>query len=314
MKIVILSLLISIAFALEVSIDLVSQSPLVINFTVSNPDTIPDTFLQRGTPFEGIWDDMFEIRDDNFNRVDYAGMLMRRGLVPIDSEFITIPAGGMKSINVDLGDNYEFTSTGKYMVRVNLPGYSELFYSHNDDQVEVFQLDAVPERKRVGAPQGWTSCTSTQINQADTSIYNSITACSRSVSCLNTGCDTLYGTWFGTYTDAHWNHVSQIYRRVHDRLNTHEFNGWCNPSGCGSNTFGYVYPSDSTFTVHLCSLFWSIPSERENTIIHEMSHFNSLGSTGDYVYGENGCRNLARTNPANAVRNADNICYFSWYV
>jgi len=314
MKIVILSLLISIAFALEVSIDLVSQSPLVINFTVSNPDTMADTFLQWGTPFEGIWDDMFEILDADFNRVDYAGILMRRGLVPIDSEFVTIPAGGMKSIFVDLGENYEFTSTGKYMIRVNLPEYSELIYSRNDDQVEVFQLDTVPERKPVGAPQEWYECTNTQINQANTAITNSITACSRSVSCLNTGCDTLYSTWFGSYTDARWTVVSNIYRRVHDRLRDFEFNGWCNPSGCGSNTYGYVNPSDRTYTVHLCSLFWSIPNERENTIIHEMSHFTPLGGTGDYAYGETPCKNLARTDPASAVYNADNICYFSWYV
>jgi peptidyl-Lys metalloendopeptidase len=314
MKIVILSLLIAIAFALDVSIDLVSQSPLTISFTVSNPGTTDETFLQWGTPFEGIWDDMFEIRDEDFNIVTYAGILMRRGEVPIDSEFVTIAAGESKSVIVDLGSNYEFKTTGKYMVRVNLPQYSQLTYENNEKQVEVFQLETVPERKPVGAPQAWTNCNSNQISITNAAISSSITAASRSVSCLNTGCDTLYSTWFGTYTDSNWNHVSNIFRQVHARLNNYEFNGYCNAPQCNANTYGYVYPSDTTFTVHLCALFWSIPNERENTIIHEMSHFNSLGRTQDYTYGENNCRNLARTNPNNACRNADNICYFSYYV
>jgi len=316
MKIVILSLLISIAFALDVSIDLVSTSPLAINFTVSNPETTDKTFLQWGTPFEGIWDDMFDIRDESFNRITYAGMLMRRGDVPIDSEFVTIPAGEKRSVVIDLGDNYEFTSTGKYMVRVNLPPYSELLYIPDDNQVEVFKLETVPERRRVGAPQGWTACSQTQISQTNSAITTSISASSRSVTCLNAanGCEPTYRTWFGGYSDNNWNYVTNVFRQVHNRLNNFEFNGYCNPSGCGQNTYGYVYPTDTTFTVHLCSLFWSIPNERVNTIVHEMSHFNSLGATRDYAYGESACRSLATSNPNNACRNADNVCYFSGYV
>jgi len=299
-----------------VSIDLVSTSPLAINFTVSNPETTDKTFLQWGTPFEGIWDDLFDIRDESFNRISYDGMLVRRGDVPIDSEFVTIPAGEKRSVVVDLGENYEFTSTGKYMVRVNLPQYSELLYTHDDNQVEVFKIETVPEKRRVGAPQGWTGCTQTQISQTNSAITTSISSSSRSVTCLNSanGCDPTYRTWFGAYSDNNWSHVHNIFRQVNTRLVNYEFNGWCNNANCGSNTYGYVYPTDNTFTVYLCSLFWSIPNERVNTIIHEMSHFRSLGGTNDYAYGESACRSLATSNPNNACRNADNICYFSGYV
>jgi len=315
MKIVILSLLFAVAFGkLDVTIDLISQSPLAINFTVSNPTSTDQTFLQRGTPFEGIWTDMFEIRNEKFERLDYVGMIMFRGPVPIESEYITIPAGDMKTVIVDLGENYEFTSVGKYMVRVDMPEYSELIYSSNDNQVEVFQLETVPTRSPVGAPEAWTNCNNNQISQTNAAISTSITACSRSVSCLNSGCDALYRTWFGGYSDSNWNHVTNVFRLVHTRLQSSTFNGYCNPSGCGSNTFGYVYPTDNTFTVHLCSLFWSMPNERQNTIIHEISHFRTLGGTQDYAYGESPCKSLASSNPNNACRNADNICYFAWYV
>jgi len=318
MKIVILSLLISIAFALDVSIDLVSKSPLTIEFTVSNPSEFDETFLQWGTPFEGIWDDLFDIRDENFNKVTYAGILMRRGDVPIDSEYVTIPAGDKKSIVVDLGENYEFTATGKYMVRVNLPHYNELIFTPDDNQVEVFQLDTVPERRPVGAPQAWTNCNSNQISIATSAVTGSVSACSRSVSCLNqaNGCSPTYGTWFGSYSDSNWNHVSNIFRTVHARLNLGigSFNGYCNGPQCTQNTYGYVYPTDTTYTVYMCNLFWTIPNERINTIVHEMSHFRNLGGTNDYAYGESACRSLAASNPNNACRNADNICYFASYV
>lgn len=216
MKIVILSLLLSVVFALDVSIDLVSKSPLAFNFTVSNNGETDETFLQWGTPFEGVWDDMFDIRDEQFNRLTYAGMLVRRGDVPIDSEYVTIPAGGMRTVIVDLGVNYEFTSTGKYMVRVNLPQYSGLVYTPDDNQVEVFQLDTVPERRPVGAPQGFTNCNAAQQNQVNSAVTTSISSCSRAISCLNSGCDTLYRTWFGVYSDANWNHVNNVvFRAVH---------------------------------------------------------------------------------------------------
>lgn len=64
-------------------------------------------------------------------------------------------------------------------------------------------------------------------------------------------------------------------------------------------------------TQYLCGAFWSSASERANTIVHEITHFNRICGTNDYGYGKSFCRNLARTNPNNAVRNADNYCYFA---
>jgi peptidyl-Lys metalloendopeptidase len=316
MQIVILSLLFAVcAFGqLDVSIGLVGKNPLTINFTVSNPSQNDVTFCQWGTPFEGVWTDMFEIRDEKFNQLDYVGMIVRRGPVPIDSEYITISAGDMKTVIVDLGVNYDFKSVGKYMVRVNLPLYSELLYAPNDAQVEVFDIETIPAKRQVDAPQGFTNCNANQVSQANSAIDSSISACSRSVSCLNTGCDSLYATWFGAYSDSNWNYVSTCYRNVYNRLNNYAFNGHCNPAGCGTNVYGYVYPTDSSYTVYLCNLFWTIPKERINTIIHEMSHFSNLAGTQDYEYGETACKALAKSSPQRATRNADNICYFAGYV
>jgi peptidyl-Lys metalloendopeptidase len=50
---------------------------------------------------------------------------------------------------------------------------------------------------------------------------------------------------------------------------------------------------------------------KAGTLIHEMSHFNVVASTDDYVYGQTGAMNLALTNPDQAVDNADNHEYFA---
>ena len=50
---------------------------------------------------------------------------------------------------------------------------------------------------------------------------------------------------------------------------------------------------------------------KAGTLIHEMSHFTVVAGTDDYVYGQAGAKNLAITNPNNAVNNADNHEYFA---
>ena len=67
--------------------------------------------------------------------------------------------------------------------------------------------------------------------------------------------------------------------------------------------------------IYLCKVFWLAPLTgtdlQAGTLIHEMSHFNVVASTDDYVYGQAGARDLAITTPDNAVKNADNHEYFA---
>jgi len=244
-------------------------------------------------------------------KIEYVGKLARRGAVPEESEFVTILSGDSISEVVNVGENYEFSETGKYTVRLDLPLYSELDYTPSTEQVVSVELLSIPERNiPVGRP--YTNCNSNQINQILASIDGSITESARANACLRQRtCESQAVTWFGTYSQSNRNFDINVFTNVNARLNNYEFSGYCNPAGCGSNVYAYVYPTDSTYTVYLCGLFWSIPAERTNTIVHEMSHFRTLGGTNDYAYGKTNCRNLASSDPFRATRNADNVCYFS---
>ncbi len=50
---------------------------------------------------------------------------------------------------------------------------------------------------------------------------------------------------------------------------------------------------------------------KAGTLVHEMSHFNVVASTDDVVYGQTGAKNLAFSNPEDAIRNADSHEYFA---
>jgi peptidyl-Lys metalloendopeptidase len=79
------------------------------------------------------------------------------------------------------------------------------------------------------------------------------------------------------------------------------------------DVYAYVRP-DNAFAIVLGYFFFQAPSDGFNSqfgvLIHEMSHFVLAGATKDIVYGLNGARNLASTNPSAARKNADNYEYF----
>jgi peptidyl-Lys metalloendopeptidase len=83
---------------------------------------------------------------------------------------------------------------------------------------------------------------------------------------------------------------------------------------CTDNFFAYVFPTQP-YNVYLCNAFWSAPTNgidsKAGTIVHELSHFNVVASTADHVYGQSGARNLANSNPNQAVTNADSHEYFA---
>jgi peptidyl-Lys metalloendopeptidase len=79
------------------------------------------------------------------------------------------------------------------------------------------------------------------------------------------------------------------------------------------DVYAYVRPNQS-FAVVLGAFFFDAPPGKFNSkfgvIIHEMTHFTLAGATNDIVYGLDGAKDLAATNPIAARRNADNYEYF----
>ncbi|WP_193776779.1 M35 family metallo-endopeptidase [Streptomyces sp. E2N166] len=123
--------------------------------------------------------------------------------------------------------------------------------------------------------------------------------------------NTMYAEWFGTYDAARYASVRQHYTDISaviaGQTVTYDLTG----TGCQPGWYAYTYRN--TRKVWFCSGFWSAPLTGEDskfgTVVHELSH--AVCRTSDLAYGASGAHSLASTNPADAIRNADNHEYFT---
>ena len=152
-----------------------------------------------------------------------------------------------------------------------------------------------------------------------------------------------YKTWFGAYTPAHHALVQTHFARIA----AHNYTSFAyDCRTCADpGTFAMVDPGEPG-TVYLCGAFWDAPTtgtdSQAGTLIHEVrpslssrlrffgssrstlrsgadgqvdstqaSHFTANGGTDDYVYGQDGAESLARSDPGEAVMNADSHEYFA---
>ncbi|KAG9104227.1 hypothetical protein FRC06_004444, partial [Ceratobasidium sp. 370] len=119
-----------------------------------------------------------------------------------------------------------------------------------------------------------------------------------------------YRTWFGPYEKKRWNKVKAHFLALRNQPTRFRFDCSCTET----DTFAYVYP-DQFGTVYLCGAFWKAPTvgtdSKAGTIIHEATHFTKIAGTDDYAYGHKGAKALAKSNPAQAVMNADSHEYFA---
>lgn len=80
-----------------------------------------------------------------------------------------------------------------------------------------------------------------------------------------------------------------------------------------SKLFAMVYSTDECYTIYLGSHFWNDKSLKKYTkatvLIHEVSHFESLGGTFDQEYDDE-CEDLAKERPHIALYNADSYAFF----
>jgi uncharacterized Zn-binding protein involved in type VI secretion len=77
--------------------------------------------------------------------------------------------------------------------------------------------------------------------------------------------------------------------------------------------FAMVYATDECHTIYLGNHFWKDKSlkksKRETVLIHEISHFKSIGRTKDYDY-DGFCEDLPNISLRKALFNADSYAFF----
>jgi len=318
-----------------------------VTVTITNKHPVPVTACVWETPLDDASDvfrgDMFYIIHAQGEKATYAGILARRR--PVLSDFVTLLPGQSINSSLDLFKGYWFPRKGGYLVslvntiRVHLgadldlesvvkSGLDEFDFEtvvSNSITADITKLSPYPfptfnSTGLLGGPSPKTNCDSTRASQIRTSGANAITATNQGANYLKAAtCSTglsYYIEWFGACDATRYNKVKNDLAAISSGLSAN-YPVDCAGSSCSANTYAYVFPADTTHTVYVCAVFWKVSSNncvmdsQPGTIIHEMSHFNNVAKTNDVTYGITNCRNLAKSNPAQAVTNADNFCFYT---
>ena len=153
---------------------------------------------------------------------------------------------------------------------------------------------------------GGTAARKAKVKSAHQNGY-SLTAATLTVMANNPS----YKTWFGKYAKARFNKVKTDYQKIKDDFENKTFTYDLRGQGCGDSDYAYTYKG--TATIWLCSAFWTAPAtgsdSQAGTMVHEHSHASAY--TDDLGYGPAACMNLAKTNPSQAIRNADSHEYYA---
>jgi peptidyl-Lys metalloendopeptidase len=297
-----------------------------LTVSISNPTKHTVRILKWFTPSAGLEEPLFAIRVDG-EPVVYTGAVYKRPPAT-GSDYLSLKAGESVSYQVTLEDYYDLASTGQYEITFEAASY--FLYSEkgnaafSPDLLKSEPLSLKIEARKPAAkptpsptpPPGSTSFKTCTIAQQSTLLNarnQAKTYASTSQSYLlgiNSG-TSRYTEWFGAFTSARFTTVKSHFSALSSAWNTAGVTFDC---GCKQNYYAYVYPTKPYF-IYLCKVFWLAPlagtDSQGGTLIHEMSHFNVVASTDDYVYGQTGAHSLAQTNPDNAIMNADNHEYFA---
>lgn len=293
--------------------------------------------LRWQTPVDGLTNDLFSVRQ-NGEEVAYVGPLYKR-VAPRPEDFIELKPGESLDAKVDLSASYDMRKGGLYEVsyarearevvqevmaadRGGATG-AAVSFDMSRGTTSVY-ADSSPDaldddnsfRAQVGilaATNSYVSCSTTRKSQLVTARNSSVTYASNSRNYLTAGnTGSRYTWWFDTYNSSRYATVRTHFNNIYSALSSQPFTFNCSCSDSG--TYAYVYPTQP-YKVYLCGAFWAAPNtgtdSRAGTLVHETSHFNVVAGTQDNGYGQTAAHNLAVSNPAKAVANADNHEYFA---
>jgi peptidyl-Lys metalloendopeptidase len=315
-----------------------SSEEVLVTVTIFNPTKDTVKVLRWFTPGDQTAERLFEVTR-NGEPVAYTGPVYKR--VPAtDKDYISLEAGASLVSTVNLGAFYDLSQDGQYEVKFAAAAFNlfnenaNAFQSKDVLVSEKISVD-VEGREAKGTPtppppppggkstptpppsggggNSFNACTTTRQSELVSARNQSKSYASNAENYLlanNQG--SRYTTWFGVFSSTRYTTVRSHFTAISNAMDNASVRFDCTCTQ--TYVYAYVYPNQP-YNIYLCGAFWPAPptgtDSKAGTLIHEMSHFNVVAGTGDFAYGQTAARNLAITNPNNAVQNADNHEYFA---
>lgn len=301
---------------------------VLVRVTLHNASALPQFLLKWHTPVAGVEAPLFEVLRDG-QPVRYLGIKAKRA-APAPADYLRLEPGASLSSTVELSALYEMNVTGPYQLRYRSAS-SGLFAASGmrptagllaSHPVEIWIDGRLPRGVRPPARQAFSGaglefskCSNAQQEQLTAALDAGKAMAVDAHAYLAAGAGgsqygARYGAWFGAFDSGRATRVSTNFTAIRDAFETKPVAIDC---GCDADYFAYVYPA-RPYTIWVCKAFWTAPltgtDSRGGTLLHELSHFDVVAATDDHVYGQQGAGELARTDPARAVGNADSHEYF----
>jgi len=311
---------------------------VILKYTNLGGDTM--SIYKWNVPENGLFDPLFEVTRDG-EPVEYVGPMIKRR-APTADDVISLTPGMTVSAAIQLSTVYNMTQSGNYVIQYKMKANQVLFTmdsmlnhqsrSFNGGQESVLQSSpivvfAVGRRNllieqaiqtgtqmRTVTPT-FFSCSSSQSSSIKSAISAAQNYASNAIQHLSsaTSVTTRYTTWYGKYSSQNWSQLKSNLGKVQNVLNNMAMSFDCSCPAAGPGTYAYVYPTQP-YKIYLCDAFWSADTigtdSKGGTLVHEIAHFKIVAGTGDHGYGQTNAQNLARTDPAMALMNSDNLEYF----
>jgi len=297
----------------------------LVSVTVRNDSKVPAKILKWFTPFEDVEESLFVISRDG-KTVPYIGAHYKRSAAT-GADYLTLAPGESFTRVVDLGSYYDLSASGRYEIQFSVSSWflrsekgllakrdTTLFSNSLSLNIEGRPnpvREIVPDA--VSGTTSFNRCTASQQSNLNSARSNASTYAANALAYLNAGTQgPRYTTWFGVFNSTRYSTVQSHFASISNAMDTAPVTFDC--SCKKKNVYAYVY-SNQPYTIYLCGVFWTAPmtgtDSKAGTLIHEMSHFTVVAGTDDWVYGQSGAQNLAITDPAKAVDNADSHEYFA---
>ncbi|MFT6877228.1 MAG: peptidyl-Lys metalloendopeptidase [Granulosicoccus sp.] len=263
----------------------------------------------------------------------YSGRSVKRSKPSVE-HYRVIQPGEMISANLTLNEHYDITQFGEHSVRFAGDIRYEVINGLQGRAKNTFGTINTMNRAELLTDSVAVSLTPNLRPRLRTPTYDScsvqervdiVEAAEIAEILINTALSGLqglvgndrvssprYNAWFGKYSDSRFSQVVSNFTAIDQALEneTLQFNCDCTESGI----FAFVFPA-FPYSMTLCPSFRSANANgqdsRAGTIIHELSHFINVAGTDDHVYGQDGARALAISNPDLVISNADSYEYFA---
>jgi len=301
-----------------------AADPVTLQVTITNPGADSIRVLGWFTPAEGVSEPLFTVTRAG-EPVAYLGAVYKRA-APTGQDYITLAAGGSLTRAVDLSAYYDLSVSGNYSVRYDVLS-PDLYAGGNDQAASLVSntLDLFVEGRAAHMPpaiQAESVSGSNTFNGCSASQQTDLVNARNGTSAYAAGAVAYfnahkqgerYTTWFGVYDLSRYNTVSSHFSAISNAVDTaNPMNFDC--TSTDPSYYAYVYP-DSPYNIYLGGAFWTAPmtgtDSKSGTLIHEISHFTVVAGTQDYVYGQSRAKDLAISNPEEAINNADSHEYFA---